>query len=73
MKSHYIILLSYYDTKARKKIQRNYTLRGTQGQAEIYALNAMDFYKPMDYVKDVRCDILRIDTLTHIKSYKASA
>ena len=73
MKNHYIILLSYYDTKAKRKIQRNYTFRGTQAQAEIHALNAIDFYKPMDYVKDIRCDILRVDTLTHIRSYKASA
>ena len=72
MKHHYIILISYYDTKAKRKISENYTFRGTQAQAEICALNSIDFFKPIKTVMDIRCDILRVDTLTHVKTLKAS-
>lgn len=70
MKHHYIVLLSYYDKAAGKKFSRNFTSHGTKAQVEKKIKKQQDYYTGLSSVTDLKIDLLRVDTMTHIKTYR---
>jgi len=73
MKHHYIILVSYYDTDAGRKFNRNYSFYGTHGQVEERIKKQFKGYTAIGSIKDVKIDLLRADRLTFIKTYKEAS
>lgn len=70
MKQHYIILASYYDTDAGRKFNRNYSFYGTRGQVEDRIRKQLKTYTAIEAIKDVKIDLLRVDRLTFVKTYR---
>lgn len=76
MKHHYLILISYFDTIGNKKVSHNSSFYGTSGQVEkkikkqLHWFSTMTTNRGVRIAKDIKIDLLRIDKLTHIKTYK---
>ena len=70
MKHHYLILISYYDKRLDRKFNHNYTFYGTQGQAEKQTKSRIRAYRGIETGKVVKADLLRVDKLSHIKTFK---
>lgn len=70
MKNHYLILLSAFDVKTKKKVKSSYSFYGTVEQAEKETQGIRDYWKRALTVKDLKIELLRVDSMTHIKTYK---
>lgn len=70
MKHHYLILILFVDKETGKRFNHNYTFYGTQKQAEKKTKDRIRAYRGIDRGKVVKADLLRVDKLSFIKSYK---
>ena len=69
MKHHYLILISFYDTSAKKKFERNFAHYGAIKQAEKKIKEQLDFYSKVKSVENLEIELLRVDKITRIKTY----
>lgn len=69
MKNHYIIQLSAYDIKVKKKQRRLFAKYGTEEQIQKYAQELRDKWNTYP-IKDLKIELFRIDSMTHIKTFK---
>lgn len=69
MKNHYIIQLSAYDIKVKKKQRRLFAKYGTEEQIQNYAQELRDKWNTYP-IKDLKIELHRIDSMTHIKTFK---
>lgn len=70
MKHHYLILMSFYDTSAKKKFERNFAQYGTIQQVEKKIREQLEFYSKVKSVENLEIELLRVDKTTRIKTYK---
>lgn len=69
-KQHYLIFVSFYDTSAKKKFERNFAEYCTFSRVERKIKAQKDFYSKLDTISDLKIDLLRIDAITHVKTYR---
>ena len=70
MKHHYLILILFVDKETGKRFNHNYTFYGTQKQAEKQTKSRIRAYRGIETGKVVKADLLRVDKLSHIKTFK---
>ena len=70
MKHHYLILMSFYDTSAKKKFERNFAQFGTLQQVEKKINEQLRFYRKLKNVTDLEIELLRVDKTTKVKTYR---
>ena len=69
-KQHYLIFVSFYDESARKKFERNFAGYCTLSLVERKIKAQKEFYSKLDTVTDLKIDLLRVDAITHVKTYR---